>query len=53
MCVAYQNVRLDKYIISSFSFELILMPEMMLEKGYVMIVSDLFQQMPFGHFCHD
>ena len=26
------------------------MPEMLLEEGYVMIVSDMFQQMPFCHF---
>ena len=26
---------------------------MLLEEGYVMLVSDLFQQMAFCHFCHD
>jgi len=30
------------HLISSFSFELILMPEMLLEEVYVMIVSYLF-----------
>ena len=29
------------------------MPEMLLEEGYVMNLSDLFQQMAFCHFCHD
>ena len=29
------------------------MSEMLLEEGYVMIMSDLFQQMPFCHFCRD
>ena len=29
------------------------MPEILLEEGYVMIMSDLFQQMAFCHFCHD
>ena len=29
------------------------MHEMLLEEGYVMIMSDLFQQMAFCHFCHD
>ena len=38
---------------ASFSFELILMPEMLLEEGYVSNLSDLFQQMAFCHFCHD
>ena len=32
---------------ASFSFELILMPEMLLEQGYVMNLSDLFQQIAF------
>ena len=44
MRVAYQNVRLDEYIIhliASFSFELILMPKMLLEEGYVRNISDL------------
>ena len=41
------------HLIASFSFELILMPEMPLEEGYVMNLSDLFQQMAFCHFCHD
>ena len=38
---------------ASFSFELILFPEMLLEEGYVMIMSDLFEQMAFCHCCHD
>ena len=29
------------------------MPEMLLEEGYVMDLSDLFQQMAFCHFFHD
>ena len=41
------------HLIASFSFEFILIPEMLLEEGYVMIVSNLFQQMNFCHFCHD
>ena len=41
------------HLIALFSFELILMPEILLEKGYVMNFSDLFQQMTFCHFCHD
>ena len=41
------------HLIASFSFELILMPEMLLEEGYVRKVADLFQQMAFCHFCHD
>ena len=28
------------------------MPEMLLEEGYVMNLSDLFQQIAFCHFCH-
>ena len=39
--------------IASFSYELILMPEMLLEEGYVMLVSDSYQNMHFCHFYHD
>ena len=38
------------HLIASFSFELILMPEMLLEEGYVSNLSDMFQQMAFFSF---
>ena len=41
------------HLSASFSFECILLPEMLLEEGYVRNMSDLFRQMVFCHFCHD
>ena len=41
------------HLIASFSFEFILMSEMLLEEGYVVNLSDPFQQMAICHFCHD
>ena len=29
------------------------MPEMLLEEGFIMLVSDSYQNMHFCHFCHD
>ena len=56
MHIAYQNVHLREYIIhsiASFSFEFILMPEMLLEEGYLSYLSDLLLHLDFCHFCHD
>ena len=39
--------------IASFSYELILMPEMLLEEFFIMLVSDSYQKMHFCHFCHE
>ena len=40
-------------IIASFSFEFILMPEMLLEEGYLSYLSDLLLHLHICHFCHD
>ena len=39
--------------IASFSFEFILMPEMLLEECYLSYLSDLLHHLAFCHFCHD
>ena len=41
------------HLIASFSFEFILMPEMLLEEGFILLVSDSYQNELFCHFCHD
>ena len=41
------------HLIASFSFEFILMPEMLLEEGYLRYLSDLLLHLAFCHFCHD
>ena len=45
--------RVHHHLVASFSFELILLLEMLLEEGYVRKLADLFLQMAFWHFCHD
>ena len=39
--------------IASFSFEFILIPEMLLEEGYLRLLSDLLLHLHICHFCHD
>ena len=39
--------------IASFSFEFILMPEMLLEEGYLRYSLDLLLHLAFYHFFHD
>ena len=38
------------HLIAPFSFELILVPEMLLEEGYVSNLPDLFHQIDICHF---
>ena len=40
------------HYIASFSFEFILIPEMLLEEGYLGLLSDLLLHLVFCHFCH-
>ena len=39
--------------IASFSFEFILMPEILLEECYLRYLSDLLLHLDICHFCHD
>ena len=41
------------HLIASFSFEFILMPEMLLEEGYLRYLSDLLLHLDICHFYHD
>ena len=41
------------HLTASFSFEFILMPEMLLEECYLRYFSDLLLHLDICHFCHD